>query len=302
MYYGFDIGGTKIAFAAYDGALSLRHELRLATPKDDYEGLLSLLADQVRQADVRFGMRGSVGIGFPGIINAQDGSVVAANLPAINGRHLGRDLAARLDRPVAVDNDANCFLWSEVQVGAADGAASALGMTIGTGIGGGIYLNGRIHQGRNWLAGEIGHYPLPGTLLLKYPDLPRLRCGCGRLVCFETLASGNGLERLYHHYTGERQSGQQIVARLEAGEEKARAAVDCWLDVLAAGLACALSTLDPEVVVLGGGLSALPILYEQLPVRLPGHLLPGVALPAIRQARFGGAGGVRGAALLNLTT
>ncbi|MBZ6066331.1 ROK family protein [Aeromonas schubertii] len=301
MYYGFDIGGTKIAFAAYDGGLALRHELRLATPKDDYEGLLDLLAEQVRQADVRFGVRGSVGIGFPGIINAQDGSVVAANLPAINGRHLGRDLGARLDRPVAVDNDANCFLWSEVQEGSADGAASALGMTIGTGIGGGIYLNGRIHQGRNWLAGEIGHYPLPGTLLLKYPDLPRLRCGCGRLICFETLASGSGLERLYHHHTGERQSGQQIVARLEAGEAAARVVIDGWLDVLAAGLACALSTLDPEVVVLGGGLSGLPILYEQLPLRLPGHLLPGVALPAIRQARFGGAGGVRGAALLNLT-
>ncbi|MGY3925913.1 ROK family protein [Aeromonas simiae] len=300
MYYGFDIGGTKVAFAAYDGALALRQELQVATPTQDYEALLILLTELVRQADVRFGARGSVGVGFPGILNPQDGSIVAANLPAIHGRHLERDLSERLDRPVAVDNDANCFLWSEVQGGAADGARSALGMTIGTGIGGGIYLNGRIHQGRNWLAGEIGHYPLPGTLLLKYPELPRLRCGCGRLLCFETLASGNGLERLYHHFSGERLRGLQVVARFHGKEPHAEAAIDCWLEVLSAGLACALSTLDPDVVVLGGGVSALPVLYEQLPLRLPGHLLSGVALPAIREARFGGAGGVRGAALLNV--
>ena len=135
---------------------------------------------------------------------------------------------------------------------------------------------------------------------MKYPDLPRPRCGCGRLVCFETYASGSGLERLYHHFHGQRASGHQIVERFEAHEPDAVATVDCWLEIMAAGLATAISVVDPEVVVLGGGLSGLPALYQQLPLRLPGHLLPGVALPEIRQARFGGAGGVRGAALLNL--
>lgn len=300
MYYGFDIGGTKIAFAVYDGGLNLCHEERMGTPGNDYEGLLQLILTRVEAADARFGAKGAVGIGFPGIINRLDGSIVAANLPAIHGRHLGADLAGRLARTVSVDNDANCFLWSEVHQGAAAAAESALGVTIGTGIGGAVYLAGKLIQGRNWLAGEIGHYPLPATILMKYPDLPRPRCGCGRLVCFETYASGTGLERLYHHFNGERASGHQIVTRAEAREPAALSAIDCWLEILAAGLATAISVIDPEVVVLGGGLSGLPALYEELPKRLPGHLLPGVALPAIRQARFGGAGGVRGAALLNL--
>ena len=300
MYYGFDIGGTKIAFAVYDGGLNLCHEERMSTPGDDYQGLQQLILARTLEADARFGTRGAVGIGFPGILNRHDRSIVAANLPAIHGRHLGADLATLLGRTVSVDNDANCFLWSEVQQGAAAGVESALGVTIGTGIGGAVYLVGRLIQGRNWLAGEIGHYPLPATILMKYPDLPRPRCGCGRLVCFETYASGTGLERLYHHFHGERASGHQIVARADAREPSALAAIDCWLEIMAAGLATAISVIDPEVVVLGGGLSGLPALYEQLPQRLPGHLLPGVALPAIRQARFGGAGGVRGAALLNL--
>lgn len=300
MYYGFDIGGTKIAFAVYDGGLNLCHEERVSTPGDDYQGLQQLIRSRVLEADARFGTKGAVGIGFPGILNRQDRSIVAANLPAIHGRHLGADLAALLDRTVSVDNDANCFLWSEVQQGAAADAESALGVTIGTGIGGAVYLADKLIQGRNWLAGEIGHYPLPATMLLTYPDLPRPRCGCGRPVCFETYASGTGLERLYLHFHGEPASGHQIVARYEAGEASALATLDCWLEILAAGLATAISVIDPEVVVLGGGLSGLPALYKELPRRLPAHLLPGVALPAIRQARFGGAGGVRGAALLNL--
>lgn len=305
MYYGFDIGGTKIAFAAYDRALNLCHEERMLTPGTDYDGLLQLICSRVEQADARFGAspagaKNPVGIGFPGILNRHDGSIVAANLPAIHGRHLGADLAALLGRTVRVDNDANCFLWSEVQEGAATGAQSALGVTLGTGIGGAVYLAGQLVQGRNWLAGEIGHYPLPATMLLAYPDLPHPRCGCGRLACFETYASGSGLARLYHHFHGEQLSGQHIVARYEAREPAALAVIDRWLEILAAGLATAITVLDPEVVVLGGGLSGLPALYEQLPQRLPGHLLPGVALPAIRQARFGGNGGVRGAALLNV--
>lgn len=272
----------------------------MSTPGNDYQGLQQLIRERVEQADARFGARGAVGIGFPGILNRHDHSIVAANLPSINGRHLGADLAELLGRPVKVDNDANCFLWSEVHQGAATGADSALGVTIGTGIGGAVYLTGKLIQGRNWLAGEIGHYPLPATMLMKYPDLPRPRCGCGRLVCFETYASGTGLERLYHHFHGQRASGHQIVGRFEAHEPHAVATVDCWLEIMAAGLATAISVVDPDVVVLGGGLSGLPALYEQLPLRLPGHLLPGVALPEIREARFGGAGGVRGAALLNL--
>lgn len=251
MYYGFDIGGTKIAFAVYDDALTLCHEERVSTPGNDYPALQQLVRERVEAADARFGVKGAVGIGFPGILNRLDGSIVAANLPAIHGRHLGADLAELLGRPVKVDNDANCFLWSEVHQGAADGAGSALGVTIGTGIGGAVYLAGKLIQGRNWLAGEIGHYPLPATILMKYPDLPRPRCGCGRLVCFETYASGTGLERLYHHVHGERVSGHQIVARADAREAAALSTIDCWLEIIAAGLATAISVIDPDVVVLG---------------------------------------------------
>lgn len=299
MHYGVDLGGTKLLFTAYDTDWQPCERQQLPTPANDYDALLTLLARLVNDADTRFGQRGSLGLGFPGIVT-EAGRVVAANLPAIHGRLLTQDLTERLTRPVVVDNDANCFLWSELHGGAADGASSALGVTIGTGIGGAVCCRGALHRGANGVAGEIGHVPLPVTLLLKYPDLPMLRCGCGRLACSETLASGSGLTRLYQHLGGERLSGEQIVARYQDKEPRAQVCIDRWLEVLAAMLAAAISTFDPYVVVLGGGLARFEPLYHELPRRLPGHLLPGVTLPAIRGARYGTDAGVRGAALLTL--
>ncbi|MGL5291818.1 MAG: ROK family protein [Vibrionaceae bacterium] len=299
MYYGFDIGGTKIAFAVYDENFTLCHQERMSTPKDDYSAILHMLQQKVLQADAQFGGAGTVGIGFPGVINCHDGSLVVVNLPALHGKHLALDLGEMLGRKVLIDNDANCFLWSEVHQGSADGASCALGVTLGTGGGGAIYTNATILHGKNFMAGEIGHITLPATVLAKYPALPFVTCGCGRVACFETYASGTGLERLYLHFSGASASGEQIVERFYAREPAALACVDCWLDILAAGLANASLLLDPDVIVLGGGLCEFSEIYQQLPARLPANLLPKVAPPAVLQAKFNAAGGVRGAALLH---
>lgn len=300
MYYGFDIGGTKIAFAVYDENFTLCHQEKMRTPKDDYAAILQMLQEKVLQADALFGVKGSVGIGFPGVINCHDRSLVVVNLPALHGKHFARDLGEILGREVEIDNDANCFLWSEVHQGAADGTACALGVTLGTGVGGAVYSHGRIWHGKNFMAGEIGHITLPATLFTKYFTLPLVTCGCSRSACFETYASGSGLERLYLHFSGTAASGEQIVERFHAGEPAALTCVDCWLDILAAGLGSACLLLDPDVIVLGGGLCEFSELYQQLPARLPANLLPKVAPPVIRQAQFNAAGGVRGAALLHV--
>ncbi|MGL5336259.1 MAG: ROK family protein [Enterovibrio sp.] len=300
MYYGFDIGGTKIAFAVYDENFTLCHQERMSTPKDDYAAILHMLEQKVLQADAQFSAVGTVGIGFPGVINCHDGSLVVVNLPALHGKHFAADLGKLLNRKILIDNDANCFLWSEVHQGAAEGASCALGVTLGTGVGGAIYSHGHILHGKNFMTGEIGHITLPATIFAKYPSLPFATCGCGRTACFETYASGTGLERLYLHFSGNAASGEQIVERFHEREPAALTCVDCWLDILAAGLGSACLLLDPDVIVLGGGLCEFAEIYQQLPARLPANLLPKVAAPAIFQAKFNAAGGVRGAALLPL--
>lgn len=298
MLYGFDVGGTKIAFSVYDQDLNCLLAEQEPTPSD-YHSLLAFISKMVNEADQKFSCTGSIGIGLPGSVSSKDGSVNCANVNAIQGHHLAYDLSVLLKREVILENDANCFLLSECYGGSADGCATVLGITLGTGVGAAIYVNGDIHRGYNALAGEIGHYPIAATVLLTYPDLPIFSCACGRRLCLETYTSGTGLASLYKHYAKTSLKGPQIIDKYDAGDKTAANVMAIYLDILAAGLATAMLVLDPDAIVLGGGLSNFALLTQALLKRLPEHLLKGVNLPNICVASFGATGGVRGAALLN---
>lgn len=298
MLYGFDIGGTKIAFAVYDQALNCVFSEQVATPSD-YAIFLSIISKMVNDADVQFKCCGQVGIGFPGAINPDDLTLNCANVPAIKGKALIDDLCRTLQREIKLENDANCFLLSECFGGNADGCATVLGVTLGTGVGGAIFANGGIVNGKNAFAGEIGHYPLPATIFKKHPELPLFTCGCGRELCLETYVSGTGLSNLYQHYAQTRLAGPDILQKVQLNDNLATTVLDLYFDILSAGLGTAMLVLDADAIVFGGGLSHIETLLDTLRKKLPSHLLNGVILPRLVQAKFGAEGGVRGAALLN---
>ncbi|AGH81332.1 NAGC-like transcriptional regulator [Psychromonas sp. CNPT3] len=298
MLYGFDIGGTKIAFCIYDMNLQRIFVDQKPTPSTHYE-FMQMICLWVNNADLKYNCKGHIGLGFPGSINQQDGSLYCVNVPAIKGHCLSAELSDALKRDVKLENDANCFLLSECYGGSAEGGQCVLGITLGTGVGGAIFVNGQLHRGLNGFAGELGHYPLPATIVLQYPELPLFDCACGRAMCLETYMSGIGLERLYAHYAKTPLLGIEIIKKYRAGDILTRRIIDIYFDILAAGLATAMLVLDPDVIIIGGGLSNFDELYDALEERLPKHLLKDVALPVICRPTFGGVGGVRGAALLN---
>jgi len=296
LFYGFDIGGTKIAFSVYDKALTSLYKTEIPTPAH-YDILLSTLIDMVNDADRLYEKKGNVGIGFPG--NIKNDLMYCSNMPALQGKPLVSDLTKALARTILVENDANCFLLSECYGGASNGCQTALGVTLGTGVGGAVFVNNSMLHGLNSNAGEIGHYPIPATMLVKYPDLPLFNCACGHSLCFERYVSGTGLENLYQHYADKCLSGREILASYQDGDATACRVVGIFLDILASGVAVSVLVLDPEVIVFGGGLSGFPNLVNEIAMRLPEHLLSNAKLPKLATPKFGGDGGVRGAALLN---
>ena len=300
MLYGFDIGGTKIAFGAFDGTLSRVRQHRFATPKD-YATLLDELCHTVRQADSELGCQGSVGLGIPGIIDSISGSLLTANVPAANGRRLQEDLQERLGRPVYIDNDANCFALSEAMDAANQHLASVLGVILGTGVGAGMIFRGQIHNGLNHVAGELGHMRLPIDALQAFGgDLPVFSCGCGQRGCIDNYLSGRGFEQLFFHRFSERLAAQDIIQRYREGHPGTVVFVEQFFELTACCFAGYLAMLDPELIVLGGGLSNFDELYRELPKRLPRYMLKFARVPRIEKARHGDDGGVRGAAFLPL--
>ncbi len=301
MFYGFDIGGSKIAFGVYDSRRHLVHETRVPTPHGDYSRFVHTLAERVWEADARYGEPGCVGIGIPGLPVSADGTLYAANLPAVSGRPLSRDLSALLGRDVRIENDANCFTLSEAWDDEFRRYPLVMGLILGTGVGGGLVMNGRIISGQTSLTGEFGHTRLPvDALEVLGRDLPLLRCGCGQSGCIENYLSGGGFAWLWQHYYGATLTAPEIVERWRAGDGQAREHVGRYLDLLAVCMANLLTIVDPHLVVIGGGLSAFSELAQALPARLPRHLLPAARVPRIEIARHGGAGGMRGAAFLHL--
>ncbi|WP_431222677.1 N-acetylglucosamine kinase [Serratia sp. L9] len=300
MYYGFDMGGTKIELGIFDANLQRIWQKRVPTPRDDYQQLLAVLCGLTHEADEFCGLQGKVGIGIPGLPN-EDGTLFTANVPAAMGQPLPGDLSNLIGREVRVDNDANCFTLSEAWDEEFRSYPTVLGIILGTGVGGGLIVDGKVLSGRNYISGEFGHFRLPvDALEVLGRDIPRVACGCGHQGCIENYISGRGFEWMYTHFYQQHLPAQQIIAQYQAGEPQAVAHVDRFLEVLAICLGNLLTIIDPHLVVIGGGLSNFSAIYQALPQRLPAHLLRVAKLPRIEKARYGDAGGVRGAAFLNL--
>ena len=292
---GIDLGGTKIeaVLLAADGTECWRQ--RVATPAGDYGATVAVLAALVARARGVEPAPFSIGVGTPGAV-AASGVMKNCNSTCLNGMPLQRDLQAAFGQPVALANDANCLALSEATDGAGAGAEVVFAVILGTGAGAGIAVHGRVLQGPHRLAGEWGHNPLPWG---EPGRDPAFDCYCGQRGCIETLVSGSGLAHDHLHVTGESASGEQIVRRAAAGDGACRATLDRHAQRLAQALAAVINLLDPDVIVLGGGLSRLPHLYTQVPA-LWQRWVFGARQDPVRTrllpARHGDASGVRGAA------
>jgi N-acetylglucosamine kinase len=300
-FHGIDIGGSKIELVSYndqDGTLTEVFRERIATPAHDFTHFVAAVVALVANADGALGTRAETGIGLPGVLNSATGRHISSNVPAVNGREVAQALRLALSRPVAFGNDCQCFALSEALGGAADGLPTMFGAILGTGAGGGYCVDGKLQRGRNGVAGEWGHWSVPATLLQQH-GLAILDCPCGKRGCLERYVSGPGMSALHRHFGGNGAEPLAIIGHANAGPNTAaRQAVAVHLDLLAHALANLVLALDPHAIVLGGGLSHLPHLYEQLPGAIQRHLFAGISAPPILPPRFGDAGGARGAALL----
>lgn len=301
MYYGFDVGGTKIEFGAFNEQRERMATERVATPGDDYLQLIDTLAGLVAKYDQQFGCKGYVGLGLPGMEDADDETVLTVNIPAAQGKPLRADLEARIGRPIKLENDANCFALSEAWDDELQDAPSVMGLILGTGFGGGLVYQGQVFSGRNHVAGELGHMRLPLDAWFHLgTNAPLLGCGCGKKGCLDSYLSGRGFELLYEHYFAQAKPAIEIIAAYQQGESQAVEHVERFMELLAICLANIFTAHDPHVVVLGGGLSNFERIYTEMPKRIPKYLLSVAKCPKIVQAKHGDSGGVRGAAFLNL--
>jgi fructokinase len=295
---GIDLGGTKIEVAALardDGRVLLRE--RVPTPQGDYDGILRAIGGLVARCDDALGTAGApVGIGMPGCISPATGLVKGANSTALNGHPLDRDLEALLGRPVRVENDANCLAVSEAVDGAAAGARVVFAVILGTGVGAGIAIDGRAWSGHNRIAGEWGHNPAP-----LLPDDARVaapRCWCGRGTCVETLLSGPSFAAEHARHAGAVLDSRAIAAAAAAGDPAAMASLDRYTERLARALAQIVNILDPDAIVLGGGMSNLDRLYDEVPRRWGAFVFSDRVTTPLVRAKHGDSSGVRGAAWL----
>ncbi|HEX3572846.1 MAG TPA: ROK family protein [Acidobacteriaceae bacterium] len=302
---GIDLGGTKIEGLAMDEAGTELARLRIPTPQHDYQATVQAIAEVVGDLERRIDgiasdrEKPSVGVGIPGTIVRATGLVKNANSTWLNGQPLEHDLAATLGRPVRCANDANCLAVSEATDGAAAGAELEFAVILGTGCGGGVALNGKVHIGPNGVSGEWGHNPLPWA---SEDELPGAHCYCGQCGCLETWISGTGLAR--DHCTlnpsdGKPLTGPEIVTAAEAGDQAAQESLTRLEWRIARALASVVNMLDPDVIVIGGGLSKLDRIYRNVPPLIARHVFGGgdLATP-VRKAMHGDASGVRGAAWL----
>lgn len=292
---GIDLGGTKIAGLVLDAGGAVLSEGRVPTPRGDYAATLRAMADLVARLEARAGGRCSVGVGMPGAVSPETGLVKNANSTWLNGRAFGSDLERTLGRPVRVENDANCLAVSEAVDGAGAGAAVLWAVILGTGVGSGIAVDGRPIAGRGRIAGEWGHNPLPAP---RDDERPGPACACGRSGCIETWVSGPGLAADHARRTGRAASGEAVVARMRTGDPAAAATFSAFLDRLGRGVAHVVNILDPDAIVVGGGLSRVPELIAGLPAATAPHVFTDRFDTPIRESLHGDASGVRGAAWL----
>lgn len=292
---GVDIGGTKTAITVLDGSGAERLARRAATPAGTYETAVAVLVEMILAAERDAESPCSVGIGIPGAVSSHNGRVKNAYNTVFNGRPLLADLARSLGREVRIANDANCFVLSEATDGAARGAHVVFGAILGTGVGGGIVVGGRVVEGRNMIGGEWGHNPLPW---MSPDEHPGPRCYCGRQGCIEQFVSGPALERDHAASTGQTLEPMTIVEEAARGNTACEAALRRYEDRLARALAHVVNFLDPDVIVLGGGLSNLNRLYSSLPTLLSRFVYSDTVETPVVRAAHGDASGMRGAAML----
>jgi len=295
MKLGIDLGGSKIEIIALDnhGVELLRR--RVATPQGDYSATLHAIENLVHSAEAELGQRGSVGIGTPGTISKATGLLKNSNSVHLNGKPVLQDLATLLQREVKISNDANCFALSEATDGAASGASVVFGVIIGTGVGAGIVVNGKVLTGPNGIAGEWGHNSLPWPAA---DELPGPECYCGQKGCIETFLSGPGMTMLHQKDTGEALNPEVIVARAGEGDKACVLSMQHYENRLARSLAHVINILDPDVIVLGGGMSNIERLYANVPQLWTRWIFSDRVDTRLVKNKFGDSSGVRGAAWL----
>lgn len=294
MRIGIDLGGTKIEGIAIRGSDEAAR-MRVETPRGDYAATIEAVAATVEALEQRAGSRASVGVGIPGTISSSTGLVKNANSVWLIGQPLQRDLEQRLGREVRIANDANCFAVSEAADGAATGAGTVFGVIVGTGTGAGIVVNGQVLTGANGIAGEWGHNPLPWP---SDEERPGPACYCGRFGCIETFLSGPGLQADYERHAGRLLTPAAIAQDAAAGDRAARDALGRYAGRMARALASIMNVLDPDVIVLGGGMSNMSQLYVEVPRLWGPFVFSDTVATRLVRARHGDASGVRGAAWL----
>ncbi len=292
MRFGLDLGGTKIEAIVMDASSEIIWRERTPTPADDYAAIVSTIADLVDMAEAATQKGLSVGIGIPGSLSRKTGLVRNANTQSLNSQPLKQDLENRLKRDIRLANDANCFALSEATDGAGAGAQSVFGVILGTGCGGGLVINGDLQSGANDIGGEWGHNPLPAPTA---DEIPAPICYCGRRGCNEVWISGSGFARDHNFVTGESLTAEAIIA---SDSEAAQASITRLCDRIARALGAVINLADPEIIVLGGGLSNFTALYQRVPAIWDAYIFSDSIETRLVQNSHGDSSGVRGAAWL----
>ncbi|MEP1446151.1 MAG: ROK family protein [Paraglaciecola sp.] len=296
MHYGLDIGGTKIELAIFDSQLKRVESWRRPTPQKDYQALLSAIAQMVNEADEKSDTKGTVGIGFPGYLDSL-GRSVSANIGSVNGQFIVRDTCAKLGRAVSFENDVKAFALSEVRGGAAQSKNNALGVVIGTGVAGGLCVQGQLYKSKQNVSCEFGHVSLPAVLQQRY-QFPLRQCGCGLIGCVEAYLAGPGLLWMCSHFDTKYTSVPMLVEAFRNNEAKAIEVMDVYIDCLGCYFAQLTLMYDPDIIVLGGGVSNIAEIYARLPNVMQKYFFNGVIAPSVVAAKYGDSSGVRGAAIL----
>ncbi|HEX8710619.1 MAG TPA: ROK family protein [Terracidiphilus sp.] len=295
MRIGIDLGGTKIEALALRADGEELRRIRVATPRNDYAETVNTIAGLVRTLETELGEQATVGVGIPGTVMRPSGLVKNANSTWIIGQPLESDLSVALEREVRCENDANCLALSEAADGSGAGNRVVFAVILGTGCGGGLAIDGRVHEGRHGVAGEWGHNSLPWP---RVDEVPGPACYCGKSGCIEAWISGTGLGKDYERATGSGLSGKEVVEAAQRGDAQAAAAIARLEDRIARGFASLVNVVDPDVIVIGGGLSQLESIYRNVPPLLEGYGFGGGIHTPIVPARHGDSSGVRGAAWL----
>lgn len=296
MACGIDIGGTKIELAIYDRSMERGKSWRIPTPGRDYAAFLEAVAGMVRRADELCGERQAVGLAVPGVVDS-DGLAVSILVPCLNGKRVVGDIERAIRRPVAHDNDTRAFTLSEARGGALAGFPVAMGIILGTGVAGTLCIDGKLHPRRRGIAGEYGHLAIPKPLIERF-GLPAYDCACGAAGCAEQYLSGPGMLRIASRLGATYASVERLLSEMRQGEPVAQRTFEAYIEILGYFVSRLTLISDPDIVVLGGGLSNVAEIYDRLPAAVAAYLFEGIRPPKIVPPKFGAAGGARGAAIL----